>query len=106
MKSTGREPFQTDINPRRNYRSRTDANICSHGERLSDQKVKSADDTRVVRQHKWGNIDGPNAQFTACDKNIKTMTGTMCCSNHMLNETMLVKNIEEIDDGKSEVTSK
>jgi len=50
MKPTGRKPFQTDIDPRGSCRSRTVANICSHGERLSNplgQKVESADDTRV-----------------------------------------------------------
>ena len=56
--------------------------------------------------HEWsdsiggGNIDGPNAQLMACDENIKTMTGTICCSSRVLNEIVLVKNIEELYGGK------
>ena len=52
----------------------------------------------MFRQHRWGNVDGPNAQFTVNDENTMTMTGTMCCSNYVLNETVLI--IIIINDNK------
>jgi len=55
-------------------------------------------------------LDLLDAQFTACDEDIETVTdtmccdedietvtGTMCCSDHMLNETVLVEDFEELD---------
>ena len=58
----------------------------------------------MVRQHRWGYVDGPNAQFTVSDENTMTMTGTMCCSNYVLNksmnETVLVKKIAYLDGGR------
>ena len=106
VKSTDHEPFQTDIDLRRNCRSWTDANICDHG--WTVEWTCGTNRSSRPTMHEWSDSIGVEMSTdrthnsTACDENINSVTSTMCCSNYayVLNEPVLVKNIEKLDGGR------
>jgi len=63
---------------------------------LRHEQIQTADDAGVIGKSRGIDFNGANTQLLACDEDVETVTGTMCCTGDVLYETVCVEYVKEL----------